>query len=43
MLDIVFPHAQAMGRGTGDGLLDEIDGPIEIDILSGDLTPVGLC
>ncbi len=40
--DIVLPDAQAMSSGTGDGLLGEVEGPIEIDILSGDLLPICL-
>ena len=32
-----------MGRGARDDLLLEVNGPVEINVLCGDVLPVGLC
>ena len=42
MGDIGLSDAEAMGCRAGYGLLGEVNGPIEIDILSGDLLPICL-
>ena len=42
MGDIVLLDAEAMSCRAGDGLLGEVDGPVEIDILGGDVLPVSL-
>ena len=43
LLNIILLHAQAMGRGARDDLLLEVDSPVEINVLCGDILPVGLC